>query len=193
MIPTKLMKPASSMQYIDSNVMVNTQDQCSPSNTQSQSLQLAKIIVGFPGIGKSFVSKDTSGAYTWLNIHDEPGYAKGAEGSFFTELLVLAQKPGIILLPAHRMVGNFLISQNLAFTSVFPRRQLKDDYLRRYRERGNSINFVKLVEKRWDSFVDNMWYPHGRCNHVELDEGQFLKDVLLRVLTKADANDQAML
>lgn len=150
--------------------------------------QRAKIIVGFPGIGKSFISKDPSNQFSWLNIHDEPGYAKGAEESFHEGVLVLAQQPGVLLLPAHRTVGEFLVKENLIFTSVFPKRILKEEYLRRYRVRGSSEGFVELVEQRWDQFLDNMWYHHGRCNHVELAEGQFLKDVFGRILLQADAN-----
>jgi hypothetical protein len=149
--------------------------------------QHAKIIVGFPGIGKSFISKNKVGQYSWLNVQDEPGYAKGAEDLFFEGVRKLSRQPGVLLLPAHRIVGNFLISQNLVFTSVFPKRNLKDDYLRRYRQRGNSEGFVELLEKKWDPFIDNMWYDFGRCNHVELEEGEFLADVFLRILMQADA------
>lgn len=189
---TERRKPVSLIRYNTDGVLSDILQQKMSQIASSQPIQRAKIIVGFPGIGKSYVSKDTTGAYTWLNIHDEPGYAKGAEDSFFDGVLLLAQEPGVLLLPAHRMVGNFLISQNLAFTSVFPKRGLKDDYLRRYRERGSSEGFVKLVDERWDPFVDNMWYSNGRCNHVELEEGQFLKDVFLGVLTQADALEPAV-
>lgn len=149
--------------------------------------QLAKIIVGFPGIGKSFVSQDESPQFSWLNIYDEPGYAKGAEDSFHSEVLRLAQQEAVLLLPAHRTVGAFLVKSNLVFTSVFPERGLKDEYLTRYRKRGSSQGFVDLVEEQWDQFVKNMWYLDGRCNHVELSKGQFLKDVFCRVLLQADA------
>lgn len=186
-------KPGSLLRYNTIGFTASAQQTPSVSKTPSRPVQRAKIIVGFPGIGKSYISKDTTGAYSWLNIHDEPGYAKGAEESFFTGVLLLAQQPGVLLLPAHRMVGNFLISQNLTFTSVFPKRCLKNDYLKRYRERGSSVEFVELVEKRWDPFVDNMRYSHGRCNHVELDEGQFLKDVFGEILTQVDALEPAML
>lgn len=157
------------------------------SPTHAVPQQLAKIIVGFPGIGKSFVSNDLSGQLSWLNIQDEPGYAKGAEDSFRAGLLVLAQQPGVLLLPAHRMIGNFLIQNNLVFTSVFPRRELKDEYLERYRRRGSSAAFVDRLEKRWNQYVDNMLFPRGMCNHVELEKGEFLKDVFLRILLQADA------
>lgn len=133
------------------------------------------------------MSKDSSDELKWLNIQDEPGYAKGAEDSFKKGVLILAQKPGVLLLPAHRMVGEFLVQNRLAFTSIFPKRCLKSEYLRRYRDRGSSTSFVELVDSKWDLFVKNMWYPGGRCNHIELNEGQFLKDVLLRVLTQTDA------
>jgi hypothetical protein len=170
---------------------INQQQQFVPilasPTAQDHAPQLAKIIVGFPGIGKSFVSQDKSPQFSWLHIYDEPGYEKGAEASFHSEVLRLAQHEAVLLLPAHRTVGAFLMKHNLVFTSVFPKSGLREEYLRRYQKRGSSQGFVELVEKQWDDFVKNMWYLEGRCNHVELSEGQFLKDVFGRILLQADA------
>jgi len=188
---SKRRKQGSLARFNTINIMMNPLPSSPHPSSTTRLPQCAKIIVGFPGIGKSFISRDLSDQYSWLNIHDEPGYTKGAEDSFLSGVLLLAQKPGVLLLPAHRMVGEFLVSQNLVFTSVFPKRGLKEEYLRRYRERGSPEGLVELVGKRWDLFVDNMWYPKGRCNHVELEEGQFLKDVFLTILMQADANGPA--
>jgi len=69
--------------------------------------QKAKIIVGFPGIGKSTLTRH-AGKYSWLKVHrilDEPNYAKGKETEFLQSLLELAKESGsVLLLPAHPMV-----------------------------------------------------------------------------------------
>jgi len=188
----KQKKKASLVRYHTINI-ISKDSLPSPqhSKPKPQPPQRAKIIVGFPGVGKSFVSREQSSQYSWLNIYDEPGYAKGDEKRFLAGVLKLAQEPGVLLLPSHRMTGEFLISNDLVFTSVFPKRGLKEDYIRRYRERGSSEAFVELVSKNWDPFVDAMWYQHGKCNHIELDEGQYLKDVFAGILTQADATGPA--
>jgi len=84
------------------------------------------------------------------------------------------------------MVGDFLIENNLWFTSVFPKRSLKEDYLKRYRQRGNPESFVELVEQKWDIFVDSMQYDPSRCNHIELGEGEFLANVFWSILQHPD-------
>ena len=73
-------------------------------------MQQAKIIVGFPGIGKSTLAqKAAAGKYTSWNvkqIFDEPNYAKGNEKAFLDGLLELAKQPEtVLLLPAHRFVS----------------------------------------------------------------------------------------
>jgi TM2 domain-containing membrane protein YozV len=150
-------------------------------------VQLAKIIVGFPGIGKSHISSNTTGQYSWLNIVDEAGYVKGKEDELYARILSLCQEPGVLLLPAHPALGAFLVSQNLVFTSVYPKRELKEEYLERYKARGNDAGFVNLLDRSWDIFVDRMHYPEGRCRHIELRAGEFLGDVFLKILTQEDA------
>jgi len=74
--------------------------------------QQAKIIVGFPGIGKSTLTqKAAAGKYTRWNVKqilDEPNYMKGNEEAFLAGLVDLAKEPDtVLLLPAHRFVSYF--------------------------------------------------------------------------------------
>ena len=81
--------------------------------------QQAKIIVGFPGIGKSTLTqKAADGKYTMWNVKqilDEPNYAKGKEDTFLEALLELAKDPqSVLLLPAHQFVS-YLVNHHLSF------------------------------------------------------------------------------
>lgn len=64
---------------------------------------------------------------------------------------------------------------------MFPKRECKGEYLERYRKRGSSESFIGKVDKEWEVFVDNMWFP-GKCVHVELGAGEYLADIFGGIL-----------
>ncbi|KAH8587686.1 hypothetical protein B0O99DRAFT_694241 [Bisporella sp. PMI_857] len=160
---------------------INAEDK---EDTRAGRTQQAKIIVGFPGIGKSTIVKDIATnpeKYKWLGIAqilDEPNYAKGREVEFLTALLNLVQEPGhVLLLPAHSWIGEFLVEQKLSFTSVFPTRDAKEEYRTRYVNRGSPMALIEKVYSLWDIFIDSMKFTQQYCNHVILEKEQYLADV----------------
>ena len=65
---------------------------------------------------------------------------------------------------------------------VYPDRSLKDEYIERYKERGNNDAFVSLLDKNWDDWMDEMdsMSPQdGQTLYkVKLGSGQYLTDVI---------------
>jgi hypothetical protein len=62
--------------------------------------QKATIIVGYPGIGKSYVTIHAK-EFTKLKVYDEPGYSKETMEEYKQNLLKLALENIIILSSAH--------------------------------------------------------------------------------------------
>jgi hypothetical protein len=60
---------------------------------------------------------------------------------------------------------------------VYPERDIKDEYIQRYKDRGNNDAFVDLLNKNWDNWMDEMDDQEG-CQKVTLSSGQYLADVI---------------
>lgn len=55
--------------------------------------------------------------------------------------------------------------------------ELKDEYINRYRNRGNDEKFIRFIESNWDSFINDIekeWFPRK----IKLKSGQYLSDVV---------------
>ena len=53
----------------------------------------------------------------------------------------------------------------------------KEEYIERYKERGNQESFIKLLEDNWNNWIKEC-KEQENCFKVELEEGQFITDVL---------------
>ena len=86
-------------------------------------------------------------------------------------------KADIICISSHNIVRNALVEKDLPFTLVYPDRSLKEEYIKRYKDRGNNPVFVKLLENNWNIWMDDMENQKG-CDHIRLKSGQYLIDVI---------------
>lgn len=82
-----------------------------------------------------------------------------------------------ILVSSHKDVRNGLTNRGIPYVLVYPERELKDEYIERYKQRGNNDSFIKLLDNNWDIWMDEMDSQIG-CYKVRLGKGQFLTDVI---------------
>jgi hypothetical protein len=79
-------------------------------------------------------------------------------------------------------VRDALLKKGIPFVLVYPDRNIKDEYIQRYKDRGNNDAFVDLLEKNWDNWMDEMDQmeaPKGQTLYkVKLGSGQYLTDVI---------------
>jgi hypothetical protein len=79
-------------------------------------------------------------------------------------------------------VRDALVKKGIPFVLVYPNRDLKDEYIQRYKDRGNNDAFVGLLEKNWDTWMDEMdamGPQEGQSLYkVKLASGQYLTDVI---------------
>jgi hypothetical protein len=62
-------------------------------------------------------------------------------------------------------------------TLIYPDKSLKQEYIDRYKERGNSESFISLLETNWDNWIDECIAQTG-CTHIVLSSGQFVSNVV---------------
>jgi hypothetical protein len=69
--------------------------------------------------------------------------------------------------------------EGIKYDLVFPDRSIKDEFIQRYIDRGNSDFFVKLLTEKWDDFIDSCENDRTIGRKYRLQAGQYLADVLL--------------
>jgi len=108
------------------------------------------VISGFPGIGKSHffrknkdkvVLDSDSSKFSWIEKGirhpDFPNnYIKYIKENLAYINPLGVGKADIILVSSHKNVRDALVENDIPFTLVYPSRDIKEEYLQRYKDRG---------------------------------------------------------
>jgi hypothetical protein len=66
---------------------------------------------------------------------------------------------------------------------VYPDDRRKDEFIERYKNRGNDEKFIELVSNKWDDWMEEIWFLPDGCKHINMvldnleDEIKHLKAV----------------
>lgn len=135
------------------------------------------IIAGFPGVGKSWLkNKDKLGNF--ISDSDSSKFSKeDFPQNYINHIKSLAGVKLIILVSTHKDVLDNLEKEGINYILVYPKRELKDEYLERYKQRGSPQAFIDLLNNKWDSFMDDLENANPK-KRIILGKGEFLKDKL---------------
>jgi len=140
------------------------------------------LVVAFPGTGKSYyVNYGEGSGYMPQGFATDSDSSK-FDKSEFPENYIRHIKEKIsdgyarIFISSHKEVRDALVENDLQFTLVYPQKELKQEYLKRYKERESSQSFIDLIDNNWDSWIEELKTQKG-CNHIELESGQFISNI----------------
>ena len=143
------------------------------------------IISGFPGVGKSYFKNNhsnnmvildsDSSNFSWLEGTKErnPDFPN----NYIQHIKDNIGKADIIFISSHKAVRDALKHNNIFYYLVYPCRYIKDEYLQRYKERGNAPAFIEFIDENWEDFVKDIekeTFP----KLILLRRGQHLKDAV---------------
>lgn len=149
----------------------------------------SRVISGFPGIGKSFycyAHRDTLGhahdsdssLFSWFS---EKGVRQGRNTSFPANYVEYVHACfGVytnIFVSTHAEVRAAMKEAGLLHYIVYPTRDQKEIYLKRYIERDSHEYLIELIDQSWDTWLDEL-ESETNVNHIVLKRNQFLSDVL---------------
>ncbi len=167
------------------------------------------VTCAFPGTGKSTISKNAEQyglkhCHVHFNDHtreyeltipagpgvpvfdsDSSVFDKSEfPGNYIKHIKdVLATCPEVVIfVSSHDNVRAALKEAGIEYQLAYPERQLKGDYIERYKQRGSSEFFVNLMDTKWNDFIDSCESDDGAKRHIILSEGEFLVDQLKDVL-----------
>jgi hypothetical protein len=172
------------------------------------SKECSLIISAFPGCGKSYlynkikesypnsiIDSDSSN-FSW--IKDEKGNNTKKRNpdfpnNYINHIKEHIGKTNIILVSSHDVVRKALKDAGLKFILVYPDKDMKEEFIRRYKERGDSENFINFIESNWVKFIDEMYdeddelcytstvneqYPYLDIRFIKAIE-PFIKDMII--------------
>jgi hypothetical protein len=134
------------------------------------------VVSAFPGCGKSHLFRNKgekkildSDSSTFDKSHFPQNYIEHIKSNI--------GEVDIILVSSHKEVRDALVNESINFTLVYPRKDIKDEYIQRYIDRGNDGKFVELLKQNWDNWTDELENQEG-CEKIELESGQYLSNVI---------------
>lgn len=127
------------------------------------------IISGFPGVGKSYFCGNTD-----LNVLDSDSscfsWTKDLLGNNIVErnpdfpvnyIKHIKENIGtvdIIFVSSHEIVRKALEENNIHYILAFPGKDCKEEYIVRYKQRGNTEEFIDMIDENWNKFISDMEY-----------------------------------
>jgi len=128
------------------------------------------IISAFPACGKSYMFNNYNGKpftmfdsdsseFSW--IKDENGKNTKERNPEFPDNYIKhikdnLHKVDVIFVSSHAVVRKALNDNKINFFMVYPAKIMKEEWIRRFRERGNDENFIKFISDNWDSFINDI-------------------------------------
>lgn len=134
------------------------------------------IISGYPGVGKSYLCEYTqiiaaivgvygikitdsdSSHYSWTIDEDgnkirNPEFPK----NYIQHIKDLMKESQIILVSTHKQVRDAMDEAGIDYYIVYPGKDFpKSEYMKRFRERGSSEDFIKVQDENWDKWIDDL-------------------------------------
>lgn len=160
---------------------------------------MGKIVSAFPGTGKSYFYAHAKNAgllrHTGFNMplkvadSDSSLWPRDSRkapwpSAYIESVKALTVANDLVFVSTHKEVRQGLVDAGLPFLLVYPERDLKAEYMYRYRERGSSKAFIDLMDAKWDEFLADCESQTG-CTHLTLKSRAgtlcAIADVLLTV------------
>ncbi len=138
------------------------------------------IISAFPGTGKTYFAEHTklpvmdsdSSKFSWI---EEGVRNPEFPDNYMRHIRKNIGKAKVILVSTHEAVRKALVYEGLKFVLVYPDIRLRAEYLERFKQRGSSDSFIKLLTENWSTFIQELVDQQG-CERVLLGPGEFISD-----------------
>ena len=135
------------------------------------------VCSAFPGTGKTYYASSINSV---LDSDSSTFNKKDFPANYIRHIKENLGMFRVIMVSSHKEVRDALTKEGIPYTLVYPKNTMKIrvDYLKRFRERDSSEDFINLINANWDKWLKGMESQEG-CDHVVLEEGQYLTDIPL--------------
>ena len=121
-----------------------------------------KIICGFAGIGKSTLALQQAGV---VDLESTP-FNKDWK-RYITVALHMQKNGYTVLMSCHKEVRDLLRANDVDYTVAIPHKERKEEYLQRYKKRGNDSDFIKLLSDNFESWIKEIESDEINITYVD--------------------------
>jgi hypothetical protein len=163
---------------------------------------MTKIISGFAGVGKSYLTDDPkfkqylfkdsdSSEYSW--IYELDGTKTDVRHPDFPQNYIEHIKNLIeldiydaIFISCHENVREALAKNGIKYYLVYPSpyENIKDEYMQRYIDRNSQIRFIQTMYEKFDEMVLSCYNDKNAELHCMISYDMYLSDVIEDILAE---------
>lgn len=142
------------------------------------------VIAGFPGVGKTEAKKHLENNGVLALDSDSSNFDKEYFPQNYIEHIkqvIADQEVRVIFISSHKEVRDAMRDAGITYMMVHPVPELKEEYIRRYTERGSPQVFIEKIEANWDNWITEMRQDliQNKVTTVELEEpGEYMLEVI---------------
>lgn len=133
------------------------------------------VVSGFPGVGKTTLFKNTKKSV--LDSDSSKFDKSNFPENYINDIKNNIGLVDIICVSSHLEVREALVDNDISFLLVYPNLNCKEDYIKRYKNRGSDNSFIDLLDKNWDFWIKQLQSQKG-CSHLVLDGKTYLGDII---------------
>lgn len=72
----------------------------------------------------------------------------------------------VIFVSSHDVVRRALEENGIEYHIFYPRKDQKEEWIKRFKERGNDDRFIEFISSNWDNFIDDIENETFPTKHV---------------------------
>jgi hypothetical protein len=122
------------------------------------------IVLGFPGVGKSKATEILRERGFRVSDSDSSMFPKdGFPDNYIQHIkeCCLHHSFDIMFISSHEVVRKSIFNSRFLFNNFpiyicYPDKKLKDEYICRYKERGNNEKFIELLSENFEKWIDDI-------------------------------------
>ncbi|AKA61965.1 hypothetical protein Pm5461_100 [Proteus phage vB_PmiM_Pm5461] len=115
------------------------------------------IVCAFPGTGKSYATEQFLKYGIKVSDSDSSNFDKSEfPQNYIKHLKEMRYKQTLTFASSHKVVREALLKEKVPFYVVVPDISLKDEYLKRYKQRGSNESFIKLISDNFETWINEI-------------------------------------
>ncbi len=137
---------------------------------------MSKIICAFPGTGKSYFSEKVKTPFKVLDSDSSKFNKKHFPHNYIESIKTNIDNYDVIFASTHKIVRDCLKINSIIFMLVYPQKRLKSEYMDRFKNRGDTKEFIELINKNWENWIDQL-EKESVARHFLLEKDEYISSL----------------
>lgn len=145
-------------------------------NKQTKETEIHTLLyAAFPGTGKSFLCNKFPDTYKEIECWE---YRKGDfPRNYIRDVINKFGKVKYLFISTDPIILKELNKLGIEIQLIYPKNELRNEYLDRYLNRDSAHDFIGVIMKNWNIWLDEL-KKQNYCKHKILHTGEYLVDAI---------------